>query len=199
MLNRKIKNELISFKRIDPAKLPPLLRYYYHAYILCLIFCCKDMIDGIFSNAESDIELPIDIKHLEKYFAGFEFVYVPPPTTGSINGHYTRDGDIVYVFYNPNLSEAQIKFTKAHELFHFYQDYDMDMRRIFNELFEHCKSDEYAENVARSLNEEAADIGAFLFLMPPEYYDKNSQQINNTFQNLIKHYKDCLRESEKFI
>ncbi len=195
MLSTKTKSEYSGFKKIDPVELPPLLRYYYHTYILCLILFCKKMVDDILSDAESDIKLPIDIKHFEKYFTGFKFVYEPLPEIKNIYGYCKQDGDTVYILYNPNLNEAQIKFTIAHELFHFYQDNDLDMREIFNDLLRLCHSNEYAENVARSLIEEATDIAAFIFLMPPEYPDKNSQKIINTLQNLIEHHTNCLRES----
>lgn len=187
-----------AFKRVFSADLPPLPRYYYHACILCFIEYYKKIVDDIFCCAKDDISLPIEIMHFEEYLTGYKFIYAPLPEIDGINGYHDRDDDTVYIFYNKNLSKAEIKFTKVHELFHFHQSIDPQAQEIFEDISKHCEV-EFAKNVIQSLNEEVADLAAFLYLMPPEYPDKNSQKINNTLQNLIEYHVNCLRESKKLI
>lgn len=189
---------LNGFKRIFSADLPPLPRYYYHVCILYFIDYYRKTVDNIFRCVKGTIKLPIEIKHLEEYLTGYKFIYTGFPKVGKINGYHCIDGDTVNIFYSKDLNKAQIKFTKVHELFHFHQSIDPQAREIFEDIGKHCE-DEHAKNVIGSLNEEVADLAAFIYLMPPEYPDKNSQKARNTLTDLIEYNVDCLRDSIKFI
>lgn len=196
--NKKIKNDLKDFKKISPSDLPALPRCYYYVLILYFIDHYRKMIADIFSRAKDKLKLPMSIKHLEKYLTGYKFTYIGFPENGSgINGFFDIKGDSICIFYNQDLNKAQIKFTKVHELFHFYQSIDPQVRRIFDDLMKYCGSDEDTENMIRSLNEEVADLATYIYLMPPEYFDKKSQETKHTLKDLIEYATSRLRDSIK--
>ena len=154
----------------------------------------------IFSRAKGKLKLPMSIKHLEEYLTDDKFTYIGFTKKGagvnSIDGYPDIDDDSIY-FYNKDLSKALIKFTKVHELFHRYQSIDPHVKRIFNDLMKYCGSNEDTKNIIKSLKEDAADLATYIYLMPPEYFDKKSQETKHTLINLIEFMTSRLRESIK--
>jgi Zn-dependent peptidase ImmA (M78 family) len=198
--SKKIKSNIKNFRKISPPNLPAAQKFYYYFCILYFISYYGNLIADIINKADDNEKLPISIKYLEKYLPCYKFKYIgfpaDDPRANGINGFYQADGDTVYIFFNKDLSKARIKFTKVHEIFHFFQSIDPQAIKIFNDLMKYCGPN---EDIIYTLNEEAADMATFIYLMPPEYFDKKSQEIKNTYKDLIKFMTSRLRESIKSI
>lgn len=204
--NKPIKNKLPAFTRVSPYEIP---KYYRNIYFQCLnLFIDYDrkLISSIFNRVEGGLKFPITYRYIEDYLTGYRFVYIPfnkrEVDINTLAGFYQVDNDTVYIFYDQDLSQERIRFTIAHEIFHFCQSIDPYFKKLIDYLIQ---NNILNLNVIYTLLEKATDKAAAAYLMPSKHFYKKYQEtqdiyeVSNYFKVSVETATYRLKECGQFI
>ena len=182
LLRKLFKSNFNIFKKVSPYDGLELF-FYYKFFLHYFTDYHEGTIADILSGAKDELKFPIDYKYLEACFPGYKFKYIGLPKNESIfngvDGLHRINGDTYYVFYNQELSQEYIRYTKVHELIHFYQLKDRHFIKAMNGLVELCGLHDF---VVSDLLEKATDFAAAIYLMPAEQFYKKLIETKNIYE-----------------
>jgi len=205
-LSNKTFADLKKDTVLDAIKSPS---EWFYFFMTCFLGYYKEMIDEILNYAEGELKFPIGYEYLEKYLADYKIEY-----TGISKNYYgvksidglhevNHNNDTISIFYNQELSEEEIRFTIAHELFHCCQYIDRTFKSMIDDLI--AAYEPHSSNIVRTLLEETTDYAAAMYLMPAEPFykkfieTKNIYEVSNYFKVPFGAAVCRLKLYEKFI
>lgn len=150
----------------------------------------EELVDDIFRHSKAVI-FPVDTKYLENYLEGYKFNYIPfnnpDLVLNKLDGFWQlgTDKQTVKVWYNTTRPSKRQQYTKIHELIHFCQELDEDIKRLTDYLLTQTSM---PKKLIEMLLDKIADKITAMYLMPRNYFiakcreTTNIQELSDFFQ-----------------